>query len=40
MLRGWFVVTTGQYAELSELTGVKTFVTSFAGHIAAEPARE
>jgi len=30
---------TGEYAELSELTGLKTFVTSFAGHIAAEAAR-
>lgn len=32
-------VTTGDYSELSELTGLKTFVTSFAGHIAAEAAR-
>ena len=32
-------VTTGQYAELSDLTGLKTFVTTFAGHIAAEAAR-
>jgi len=30
---------TGEYADLSELTGLKTFVTSFAGHIAAEAAR-
>ena len=30
---------TGDYTELSELTGLKTFVTSFAGHIAAEAAR-
>jgi hypothetical protein len=30
---------TGEFAELSELTGLKTFVTSFAGHIAAEAAR-
>jgi hypothetical protein len=30
---------TGEYAELSELTGLETFVTSFAGHIAAEAAR-
>jgi hypothetical protein len=29
----------GQYAELSELTGLKTFITSLAGHIAAEAAR-
>jgi hypothetical protein len=32
-------VGTGQYDELSDLTGLKTFVTSFAGHIAAEAAR-
>jgi hypothetical protein len=32
-------VTTGEFADLSELTGLKTFVTSFAGHIAAEAAR-
>ena len=31
--------TTGEFAELSELTGLKTFITSFAGHIAAEAAR-
>jgi hypothetical protein len=33
-------VTTGEYGELSEMTNLKTFVTSFAGHIAAEAARE
>ena len=32
-------VNGGAYAELSEMTGLKTFVTSFAGHIAAEAAR-
>ncbi len=32
-------VTTGEFADLSELTGLKTFITSFAGHIAAEAAR-
>lgn len=31
--------TTGDYAQLSELTGLKTFVTTLAGHIAAEAAR-
>ena len=31
--------TTGEFTDLSELTGLKTFVTSFAGHIAAEAAR-
>jgi hypothetical protein len=31
--------TTGEFVELSELTGLKTFITSFAGHIAAEAAR-
>jgi hypothetical protein len=30
---------TGDFVERSELTGLKTFVTSFAGHIAAEAAR-
>ena len=33
-------VETGEYSSLSEMTGLKTFVTSFAGHIAAEAARE
>lgn len=32
-------VTTGTYAVLSEMTSLKTFVTSLAGHIAAEAAR-
>jgi hypothetical protein len=32
-------VTTGDYEDLSELTSLKTFVTGFAGHIAAEAAR-
>jgi len=32
-------VTTGEYSELSEMTGLKTFVASFAGHVAAEAAR-
>lgn len=31
---------TGQFGELSDLTSLKTFVTSLAGHIAAEAARE
>jgi hypothetical protein len=30
---------TGDFSELSELTGLKTFVTTLAGHIAAEAAR-
>jgi hypothetical protein len=30
---------TGAYTDLSELTSLKTFITSFAGHIAAEAAR-
>ena len=29
----------GEYAELSELTGLRTFITALAGHIAAEGAR-
>jgi hypothetical protein len=32
--------TTGDYAELSDMTSLKTFVASFAGHIAAEAARK
>jgi hypothetical protein len=31
--------TTGDYTQLSELTGLKTFVTTLAGHVAAEAAR-
>jgi hypothetical protein len=31
---------TGEYMELSELTSLKTFITTFAGHIAAEAARQ
>ncbi|MFM9946462.1 MAG: PaeR7I family type II restriction endonuclease [Saprospiraceae bacterium] len=30
---------SGDYADLSDMTSLKTFVTSFAGHIAAEAAR-
>jgi hypothetical protein len=29
----------GGYSELSEVTGLKTFITSLAGHAAAEAAR-
>jgi len=32
-------VATGEYTELSELTSLKTFATSFAGHVAAHAAR-
>jgi hypothetical protein len=32
-------IDTGDYTELSSMTSMKTFVTSFAGHIAAEAAR-
>lgn len=32
-------VTTGAYSSLSDMTSLRTFVTSFAGHIAAEAAR-
>ena len=32
-------VTTGEFSDMSEMTGLRTFVTSFAGHIAAEAAR-
>ena len=30
---------TGEYGELAEITGLKTFITTFAGHIAAEASR-
>ena len=30
---------TGEFVDLSEMTGFKTFITTFAGHIAAEAAR-
>jgi hypothetical protein len=33
-------VNTGAYSDLSEMTGFKTFITSFAGHIATQAARE
>jgi hypothetical protein len=32
-------ITDGAYSEISELTGVKTFVTALAGHIATAAAR-
>jgi Restriction endonuclease XhoI len=32
--------TTGKYDTLSEMTGLKTFVTTLAGHIAAEASRQ
>jgi hypothetical protein len=32
-------VDTGDYCELSEMTGLKTFITTLAGHVAAEAAR-
>ena len=32
-------VTTGEFSEMSALTSLKTFVTTLAGHIAAEAAR-
>lgn len=33
-------VTTGEYNDLSEMTNFKTFITSLAGHVAAEAARK
>lgn len=39
MLSPRTAVDDGQFASVSELTSLKTFVTSFAGHIAAEAAR-
>lgn len=32
-------VSTGDYAELSDMTSLKAFVTSLAGHVASEAAR-
>jgi hypothetical protein len=32
-------VNTGEFSELSRMTGLKTFVTALAGHVAAEAAR-
>jgi hypothetical protein len=32
-------VSTGDYAEISAMTGLKAFVSAFAGHIAAEASR-
>jgi len=32
--------SSGKFSELSEMTGLKNFVTSLAGHIAAEAARQ
>jgi hypothetical protein len=32
-------VESGDYAELSEMTGLRTFVSELAGHVAAEAAR-
>ena len=34
-----FGVDTGEYVELSEMTSLKTFISTLAGHIAAEAAR-
>ncbi|MDV7392216.1 PaeR7I family type II restriction endonuclease [Arthrospira platensis SPKY1] len=30
---------TGDYSELSEMTGLKTFLATLAGHVAAEAVR-
>lgn len=32
-------IDTGEYSEINELTGLKTFVSTFAGHVAVEAAR-
>lgn len=32
-------VDSGSFAELSAMTGLKSFVSSLAGHVAAESAR-
>jgi hypothetical protein len=33
-------IETGEYSELSEMTGLRTFISEFAGHIAASVARK
>jgi len=33
-------VDSGEYAELSEMTGLRTFISELAGHVAAEVARK
>jgi len=40
ILSSSIAVTTGEYSELGELTGLRTFVTRLAGHIASEAARQ
>ncbi len=37
--RGAATVMSGEYAEVSGMTGLRTFVTSLAGHVAAAAAR-
>jgi type II restriction enzyme len=32
-------IKTGKFSDISDMTSLKTFVTTFAGHIAAEAAR-
>lgn len=32
-------IETGEYSELGELTGLRTFISELAGHVAAEAAR-
>lgn len=32
-------LNSGDYSQMSSMTGIKTFVSSLAGHIAAEAAR-
>lgn len=39
MLSPRSAVSTGEYSELSELTGLRAFVTELAGHVAAVAAR-
>ena len=39
MLTPRSAVDSGQYSELSEMTGLKTLITGLAGHVAAEAAR-
>ena len=40
MKRITITVEPNEYSELSEVTGLRTFITELAGHIATEEARE
>jgi hypothetical protein len=39
LLSARIATNTGDYSELSEMTGLKTFLATLAGHVAAEAVR-